>query len=99
MPPSTKSIKDVFKHIRGQQASVKQSRRQRKNPSSGLDKTATDRVTHKTGRRMNVQLSHDLHAMRLRCLGRDTEDRRDLLGGVAFSDQLQNLPLAVRERI
>src|SRR2546429_837369 len=48
---------------------------------------------------VNVELLHELGAMRLHRLGADREARRDGLGGMAFGDQLQHLALAHRQRV
>src|SRR5882762_5997765 len=57
-----------------------------------------DRIAHQARRVMNIELLHELGAVRLDGLRADREPCRDRLGGMTFGDQLQHLALAYRER-
>src|SRR5882762_9929080 len=57
-----------------------------------------DRIAHQARRVMNIELLHELGAVRFDGLRADREPCRDRLGGMTFGDQLQYLALAYRER-
>lgn len=48
---------------------------------------------------MHVQAIHQFHAMIFNRLGADLQDVADLLGGLAFGDELEHLALPARQLI
>src|SRR5688500_10196534 len=64
-----------------------------------LNEPSPDRVADQSGRRVDVQLLHHFHPMRLRGLRRNTEDEGDLFRRVSFGDQLQNEALTIGQRV
>jgi hypothetical protein len=56
--------------------------------------TLTNRIQNQLRNRMQIQLLHQISAMRLNRIQTEIENIRDLLVASTFRDQLQNLPLA-----
>src|ERR1700676_1355461 len=66
---------------------------------SGLDDTVTDGVEDESGGLVNIQLLHEPGAMRFGGFYADAKQGGYIFGGFAFGDQLEDLPLAQRQRI
>src|SRR4029077_14902141 len=61
--------------------------------------TAPDGIAHQARRFVNIELAHELRAVRLDRLGTDAKLRGDVLGRTALGDELQHLPLPHGESI
>src|SRR5262249_4793927 len=64
-----------------------------------LDDASPDRVAHEPGRVVDLELGHDPRPVGLRGPGADAQELGDLLGGLAFGHELQDLALAVGQVI
>ena len=64
-----------------------------------MDEALADGVTDEARRLVDLQLRHDPRPVGLSGLGADAEELRDLLGRPAFGHELQNLALAIRQRV
>src|SRR6185436_15019866 len=66
---------------------------------SGSHEPTADRVTHESGRLVNLELSHELGAVRLGRLHAQAEHHGDFLRRLALGDELEHLAFARRQRI
>src|SRR6266496_1929567 len=70
-----------------------------KGPKLSLDQAASDRVPDEPRGVVYLELPHDASSVRFGRLGADAQSLRDLLGRLAFRDELQDLAFALRERV
>src|SRR6266566_3980088 len=70
-----------------------------KNPNLRLNHAATDRVADEPRRVVDLELPHDAGPVRLGRLGADAQSLSDLLGRLAFRDELKDLAFTLRQRI
>ena len=66
---------------------------------SGLEQSVADRVANETGSPVEIQLLHDPCAVGVGGLPADPQQGGDVLAGLPFGDELQNLSFAGRERV
>src|SRR5215510_15656407 len=64
-----------------------------------LDDAPADRVADEAGGVVDLELGHDPRAVGFGGLGADAEELGDLLGRLAFGDELKHLALAVGQGI
>src|SRR5579864_2728542 len=58
--------------------------------ASRLDNLISDGVADELADRVQLQLAHDVSAVRFRCLHADAQGYRDFLAALAFGQQLDN---------
>ena len=64
-----------------------------------LDQSVTDGVANQSGDVVDVESLHQLRAVRFDRLDAQVQGVRDLLGGIAFGDHLQNFAVPRRQSI
>src|SRR5262249_50799142 len=67
-------------------------------PESTFEQSATDGVFDELSAAVQVELVHDVSAVGVNGLGANREPFGDLVVGVAFGDELQDLALALGQR-
>jgi hypothetical protein len=64
-----------------------------------LDQSATYSVPNQAGRGVDIELAHEMRAVRFGSLEGNAKRVGDLLGRVALGDELEHLALALTERL
>ncbi len=65
--------------------------------ASGGDDLVADGVANEVGYGMQIEFVHDVGPMRIHRLDADAKRDRNLFVGLAFGQELNNLPLACRQ--